>query len=40
MLEVDQDHIHCEVVSEPRISPLASAAEIETGIDHSARAMT
>ena len=28
-LEVDQDHIHCEVASEPRISPLAMVRKLK-----------
>jgi len=28
-MEVDQDHIHCLVKSEPRISPLASVRKLK-----------
>ncbi len=35
-MEADQDHIHCLVKSEPRISPLAIVRRLKPRIDYSA----
>lgn len=34
-MEVDQDHIHCLVKSEPRISPLAIVRRLKQASTHS-----
>ncbi len=39
-MEVDQDHIHCLVKSEPRMRTTCHCTEVTTRIDHSALADT